>query len=103
MAGLVRKHAAVIGPGAAPGVLIVISLVPAPPHPHGTEDEPAKPAGVQRLTRLHDRDVEAVLLHDKQFHAGLVAGAYHVVGVLQPERHWLFDDDMFAGARARDG
>ena len=102
VAGLVGQHAAVIGPGAAPGVLVVIGLVAAPAHPHRAENEPAEAAGVQRLARLHHRNVEAVLLDDEQLDAGFVAGADHVVGILQPQRHRLLDDDMLAGLRAGD-
>ena len=102
MAGLVGEHAAVIGPGAAPVVLIVIGLVPAPAHAHGAQNEASEPARVQRLARLDDRNVETVLLDDEQLDAGLVAGADHVVGILKPQRHRLFDDDMLSGPGAGD-
>ena len=102
MAGLIGEHAAVIGPGAAPVVLIVVGLVAAPAHAHGAEDEPAEAAGLQRLARLDHRNVEAVLLDDEQLDARLVAGADHVVGILQPQRHRLFDDDVLAGPGAGD-
>ena len=102
MAGLVGEHAAVIGPGAAPGVLIVIGLVAAPAHAHRAENQAAEAAGLQRLARLHHRNVEAILLDDEQLDAGLVAGADHVVGVLQPQRHRLLDDDVLSGLRAGD-
>ena len=102
MAGLVGEHAAVIGPGAAPGILIVIGLVAAPAHADRAENEAAEAAGLQRLARLHHGNVEAVLLDDEQLDAGLVAGADHVVGVLQPQRHRLLDDDVLSGLRAGD-
>ena len=102
VAGLIGEHAAVIGPGAAPVVLVVIGLVPAPAHAHGAQDEPPEPAGVERLARLDHGNVEAVLLDDEQFDAGFVAGADHGVGILQPQRHRLFDDDMLSRFSAGD-
>jgi len=102
MTGLVAQHAAIIGPGAAPGILVLISLVPAPAHADGAEDEPPEPAGLQCLARLDDGHVETVLLDDEQLDAGLVAGPDHGVGILQAERHRLFDDDVLSGPGARD-
>ena len=102
MAGLVGQHAAIIGPGAAPFVLVVIGLVPAPAHAHGAQNEPPEPAGLQRLARLDHRNVEAVLLDNKQLDASFVAGADHVVGILKPQRHWLFHDHMLSRLRAGD-
>ena len=96
MAGLVGEHAAVIGPGAAPVILVIIGLVAAPAHAHGAENKPPEPPCLQRLARLDDRNVEAVLLDDEQLDAGFVAGADHLVGILQPQRHRLFDDDMLS-------
>jgi hypothetical protein len=42
MAGLVRKHAAIMGPAAAPVILTIIGLVAAPAHADGAEDEPGR-------------------------------------------------------------
>jgi hypothetical protein len=36
------------------------------------------------LARLDNGHVETVLLDHEQLHAGLVAGAHHVVGVREP-------------------
>ena len=102
VAGLVGEHAAVIGPGAAPGILIVIGLVAAPADADRAENQAAEAAGLQRLARLHHGNVEAILLDDEQLDAGFVAGADHVVGVLQPQRHRLLDDGVLAGLRAGD-
>ena len=48
-------------------------------------------------------NVEAVLLDDEQFDTRLIAGAHHVVGILQPQRHRLLDDDVLARSGAGDG
>ena len=102
MARLVGEHAAIIGPGAPPLVLIVIGLVAAPAHAHGAENKLAEPPRLKGLARLDDRNVESVLLDDEQLDAGLVAGTDHVVGVLQPQCHRLFDDDVLPGPCAGD-
>jgi len=99
---LVGEHAAVIGPGAAPGILIVIGLVAAPAHAHRAEDEAPEAAGLQRLARLDHGNVETVLLHDEELDAGLIAGPDHLVGILEPERHRLFDDHVLARSCAGD-
>jgi hypothetical protein len=75
-------------------------LVPAPPNPDRAEDEPAEPSGLERLAGLDDGNVETILLHDEKLHPGLVAGADHVISILQPKRHRLLDDDMLSRACA---
>ncbi len=96
MAGLIGEHAAVIGPRSAPFILIVIGLIPAPAHAHRPKNKTAEPAGFQRLPRFDDRNIEAILFDDKQLDAGFVAGADHVVRILQPQRHRLFDNHMLS-------
>jgi hypothetical protein len=102
MAGLIGKDSAVVSPGSTPFVLIVIGLIPTPAHTYGAEDQLAEPAGQQRLARLHDRDVEAVLLHHEQLHAGGIAGLDHRVGIREPQGHGLFDDDVLSRLRDVD-
>ena len=99
MARLVRQHAAVQRPGAAPRILVVILLPAAPAHAHRAEHELAEASGVERLAQLDDRHVEAVLLHHEQPDAVLVAGADHLVGVVERQRHRLLDDDVLAVGR----
>ncbi len=43
------------------------------------------------------------MLDDEELDAGLVAGPDHRIGILKPQRHRLFDDDMLAGFCDRDG
>ena len=38
MACLISQHPTIVGPRAAPSVLIIVALVSAPSHPHGTQD-----------------------------------------------------------------
>jgi hypothetical protein len=102
MAGLIGEHAAVIGPGATPGILVIIGLIAAPAHPHGAQNETTEPAGFERFAGLDHRNVESILLDDEHLDACFVAGTDHVVGILQPQRHRLLDDDMLAGLCAGD-
>src|SRR6202022_852782 len=102
MTGLVGEHAAIIGPSAAPIVLIVIGLVPAPAHAHCPKNETAESTGLQRLACLNPRNVEAILLDDKKLDAGFVTGADHVVRILEPQRHRLFNNHMFSCPCAGD-
>src|SRR3982075_1345960 len=81
MTGLVGEHAAIIGPSAAPIVLIIIGLVPAPAHAHCPKNETAESTGLQRLACLNHRNVEAILLDDEKLDAGFVTGADHVVRI----------------------
>ena len=69
MAGLIGDHAAVLGPGAAPRILIVVALVAAPAHAHRAEHELAEASGIERFARFDDGHVEAVLLDDEQPYA----------------------------------
>src|SRR6266404_8063467 len=70
MTGLVGEYAAIIGPSAAPIVLIVVGLVPAPAHAHRPKNETAESTGLQRLACLNHRNVEAILLDDKELDTG---------------------------------
>src|SRR4051812_37901740 len=83
MAGLIRQHPAVVSPGSAPVILIVIALIAAPAYAHRTEDQTAEPPGLQSLPSLDDRNVETILLDYKKLDPRLVAGAYHLVCVLK--------------------
>src|SRR5262249_4560608 len=96
MAGLVGKHAAVIGPCAAPRILIVVFLRPAPPDSHRAEHELAETAGFYCFPQLLYRNVVAVLLDYEQPHFRLFAGGDHRIRVAQHERHRLFDDEVLA-------
>src|SRR5690349_3633272 len=102
MAGLIGENPAVIGPGPAPSVLIVIGLIAAPSHADGPQDEPTEAARVQRLARLDDWQIESILLDDKKLDARRIAGAHHIVGVLQPKGHGFFDNNMLARLRTGD-
>jgi hypothetical protein len=50
-ARLVGEHAAIIGPGPPPGVLILVGLIAAPAHADRTQDELAESVGIERLAR----------------------------------------------------
>ena len=85
-----------MGPGPAPRLRVVVGLVAGPAQPDRAEHQPPEPALFERLARLHDRQVVAVLVHDEQLGAVRVARLDHPVGVLEPQRHRLFDDDRAA-------
>src|SRR3982074_3732397 len=87
MTGLVGEYAAIIGPRAAPIVLIVVGLVPAPAHAHCPKNETAESTGLQRLACLNHRNVETILLDDEKLDAGFVTRADHVVRILEPQGH----------------
>jgi hypothetical protein len=58
-------------------------LVSTPPsNAHRPEDEAVERAGFQRFARLDHRDVEAVLLEDKQLDASFVISPDHIVDIL---------------------
>ncbi len=90
---LVHEDAAVVRPRPAPPLGVVIRLVAGPPQPHGAEDQPPETPLGERLARLHDRGVVAVLVNDEQLHVAGVARFEHPVRVLELQRHRLFDDD----------
>ena len=96
MARLVGEDAPVLRPGSAPAVLIIIALVASPAHPHRPEHELAEATRIERLARFHHWHIEAVLLDHEQLDARTVARGDHRVGVLEPQRHRLLDDDVLA-------
>src|SRR5262245_10193061 len=102
MTRLIGQNATIVGPSAAPIVLIVIGLISTPAHTHRSQQEFSKATRIERLSRLDDRYVEAVLLDDEHLDAGLITGLNHVIGVLQPQRHWLLNHHMFSGLGASD-
>ena len=90
---LVHEHAAVVRPGSAPRFRVVVGLVARPPQADGPQHEPAEAPLLQRLARLHNRQVVAILVDDEQLDAVHVARFDHPVRILQPQRQRLFDDE----------
>src|ERR1700686_2248446 len=95
MACLIGQHPTVIFPGATPIILIIIALISAPAHAHGTQNQTSEPAGLESFPGLDHGCVEPVLLNDKKLNAGLVTGADHFISILKPQRHRLLDDYVF--------
>ena len=96
---LIHEDAAVVRPRAAPRLRVVVGLVAGPPQPHGAQHQTPEPTLVQRLAGLDDRRVVAILVDDEQLHAVQVARLDHPIGVLEPERHRLLDDNRTAVLR----
>src|SRR5436309_1158256 len=84
---------AVHGPRPAPRGLVVVVLPPAPAHPDGTENELAQPARVERLAKLLDRQVVAVLLDHEEARPARGAGSDHGVRVRKSQRDRFLDHD----------
>src|ERR1700722_14707502 len=81
MTCLIGQDSSVIGPGTAPGVLIIIALISAPAHPHRSQDQTTQPPGLQSSPSLDHRDFETVLLYHEQLDTRRIAGADHFVRV----------------------
>ena len=75
------------------GFGVVVRLVARPPQPDRAHHQPAEASLLERLPRLHDRQVVAVLVDDEQLHAVRVARLDHAVRILEPQRQRLLDDE----------
>ena len=96
---MTAKIPTILRPGATPSILIVVGLVTPPSKSYSAQHKLAKTARIQGLSRLHDRHIEPVLLHDEQLHASSITGRNHRISIVKPQRHRLFYDDMFSGIR----
>src|SRR5205807_6606267 len=83
MACLVTENPAIERPGAAPWVLIVVGLGSTPPDAHRAEYQTAETPLFQGFPQFHDRNIEAILLNDKQAYADAIAGTDHGVGIVE--------------------
>ena len=99
--GLVGKHAAIQGMGAAPGCLIIIGLGPAPADANRAHHKLAEAALAVGFHQLANRQVVAVLLDDEEPDIGGVASRNHRIGIRDRQRHRLLDQDMLAVRRQR--
>ena len=91
--GLVHEHAAIVRPCSSPGFRVVVGLIARPAQADGPQHEPAEAPLLQGFTRLRNRRVVPVLVHDEQFDAVHVARFDHPVRILQPQRQRLLDDE----------
>ena len=98
MAGLIGEDTSVHrGPCPTPGVLIVIGLRPAPPHPHGSQYKFPEAASVERFARLNHRHIETVLLDDEELQPHPRSQAViNGIGIIERQSHGLLHDDVFS-------
>lgn len=101
--GLVGEDAAIHGPGAPPGILIVIVLRATPAHPNRPHHQATEPPLTKRLPQLDHGEVVAILLDHKELDPRPVTGLDHPVGILKTQCHGLFHHQMFAMGSNIDG
>ena len=100
---LVHEAAAVLGPGAAPGGLIVVAVIPVPADMYGAVGDLTEAACLQGLTHLLDSHIEAVLVASGDLHTLFRAAADDLLGVVHIHGHGLFDDDVHTVVNAIKG
>ena len=93
---LIHQAAAVLGPGAPPGGLVIVAVVPVPADMDGAVGNLAEAARLQGLTHLLNGHIEAVLVAGGHLHALLLTAANDLLGVVHVHGHGLFDDDIDA-------
>ena len=103
VARLVHERAAVELPRAAPRRAVVVRLRARPEHVHVHHVDAAEAALLHGALHELQRGVPAVLLHDEEKDAGLVADAHHLLAVLPARGHRLLGDHVTSVTRAADG
>ncbi len=93
---LVHERAAVLGPGAAPGCLLVVGAAAVPADMYGTVGKPAEASGLKCPAHFLDRNVETVLVAGGNLDVFFVGESNDPVGVVEGHGHWLLDDDVDA-------
>ena len=103
MDALIHQAAAVLGPGAPPGGLVIVAVVPVPADMDGAVRNLTEAACLQRLAHLLNGHIEAVLVAGGHLHALLLAAADDLLGVVHVHSHGLFDDDIDTVVDAVEG
>ena len=103
MDALIHQAAAVLGPGAPPGGLVVVAVVPVPADMDGAVGNLAEAAGLQRLTHLLNGHIEAVLVAGGHLHMLFLTAANDLLGVVHVHSHGLFDNDIDTVVDAVEG
>lgn len=97
---LVHEAAAVLGPRAAPGRLLVVALVAVPANVNGAMREPAEAPRLKGRTRLLDSNVKAILVAGRDEHAPFLRAANDLVGVSHRHSHGLLNNEVDPGVDA---
>ena len=100
---LIHQAAAVLGPGAPPGGLVIVAVVPVPADMDGAVRNLAETTGLQGLAHLLNGHIEAVLVAGGHLHTLLLAAADDLLSVVHVHSHGLFDDDIDAVVDAVEG
>ena len=93
---LVHEAAAILSPGAPPGGLVIIAVVPVPANVDGAVGNFSKAPGLQSLAHLLNGHVEAILVTGGDLHMLFLAAADDLLGIIHAHGHGLFDDDVYA-------
>ena len=103
MDALVHERAAVAGPAAAPGGLLIIRPVPVPAHVDRAVGQTAEASLIQGGAHALHGEIEAVLVADRHLAPGLAGPVDDPVGIRHGHGHGLFDDHVKPRIEAGQG